>query len=90
MLDLDPLTPRQVEILRLLARGFTRRETAQALGLALSTIKNNVADILLILDVPNATGAVTKAIQLGIVDLAEIELAPVAHNNLGPLGVAEA
>lgn len=73
------LTPRQAQILALLATGMTRRQAARHLGLALSTIKNNTAEILGILDAPNVTGAVTKAIQLGILDLAEIDPAPEAE-----------
>jgi DNA-binding NarL/FixJ family response regulator len=40
------LTGREVEIVRLLAGGFSHREIAAALGLAEGTVKNHVSNVL--------------------------------------------
>ena len=43
---LDPLTEREVEVLRLMAGGYNNREIASTLGVAEGTVKNHVANIL--------------------------------------------
>jgi DNA-binding NarL/FixJ family response regulator len=42
----DPLTKREVEILRLMAGGYGKREIAEALGTAEGTVKNHASRIL--------------------------------------------
>ena len=60
----DPLTPREVEILRLLAGGYSNREIAEALGTAEGTVKNQVSSILSKLGVRDRTRATLKALEL--------------------------
>jgi DNA-binding NarL/FixJ family response regulator len=61
------LTSREVEILRLIARGMSNKEIAKALGTAEGTVKNQTSSILTKLGVANRTEAVVKASQLGII-----------------------
>jgi DNA-binding NarL/FixJ family response regulator len=64
---LDPLTEREVEILRLLAGGFSNREIADALRIAEGTVKNHVSNVLSKLDTRDRTRAVLKAIEYGLI-----------------------
>lgn len=65
---LAELTPREKDTLRLLALGKTNEEIANALYLAISTVKNYVLSILAKLKVPNRTQAAVAAIELGILE----------------------
>jgi DNA-binding NarL/FixJ family response regulator len=61
----DRLTPREVEVLRLMAGGYSNREIATALGTAEGTVKNQASNILWKLGVRDRTRAVLKAMELG-------------------------
>jgi DNA-binding NarL/FixJ family response regulator len=63
----DPLTRREVEILRLMAGGYSNREIAEALGTAEGTIKNHASSILSKLGVRDRTRAVLKALERGYI-----------------------
>ena len=58
---------REIEILRLLAGGYSNKEIARSLFLAEGTVKNYVSDILDKLDARDRTQAVLKAITLRII-----------------------
>jgi PAS domain S-box-containing protein len=60
------LSPREVEVLELLARGFTNRQVAQRLRVSARTIDHHVSHILTKLNVPNRTAAVFVAEQSGV------------------------
>src|SRR5919108_4974061 len=60
------LTAREVEVLRLLARGLTNKEIGRELGVAESTAKWFVKSILNKLAVDDRTAAVTAALQRGV------------------------
>lgn len=62
----EPLTPRETEILRLLASGFSNREIAESLFLAEGTVKNHLSTLLAKLGVKDRTRAVLRALHLGI------------------------
>lgn len=62
----DPLTVRELEILRLLASGYSNREIAGSLHLAEGTVKNHVSNVLLKLGVRDRTRAVLRALHLGL------------------------
>lgn len=66
---LTALTPRQLEILRLVARGASNREIADDLSLAEKTVKNNLSIIFRKLEVGNRTEAAIYAIREGLVSL---------------------
>lgn len=61
----DPLTVREVEVLRLIAAGYSNREIAHALGTAEGTVKNQTSSVLSKLGVRDRTRAVLKALELG-------------------------
>jgi DNA-binding NarL/FixJ family response regulator len=63
----DPLTKREIEILRLMAGGYSNREIAEALGTAEGTIKNHASSILSKLGVRDRTRAVLKALERGYI-----------------------
>ena len=65
----EPLTDRELEVLRLLAHGRQNKEIAAALGISERTVKFHVSAILAKLGVGNRTEAVGKAAQLGLVEL---------------------
>ena len=60
----EPLTPRETEVIRLMAGGYSNREISQALNKSEGTIKNHVSNILAKLGVRDRTRAVLKAIEL--------------------------
>lgn len=62
-----PLSPREREILALVATGATNKEIADRLCLAEGTVKNHVTNILTKLDVRDRTQAALRARQLGLV-----------------------
>ena len=64
----DPLTPRETEVLRLMASGWSNSEIAQALGCAVGTVKNHASSVLSKLGVRDRTRAVLKALELGLFD----------------------
>lgn len=61
----NPLTKREVEILRLVAGGYNNREIAQAFSVVEGTVKNHVSNILDKLEVRDRTRAVLKALEWG-------------------------
>lgn len=60
------LTDREVEVVRLMAGGFSNKEIAHALGTAEGTIKNHVSNILLKLGARDRTRAVLRALERGL------------------------
>lgn len=65
---LEDLTAREVEILRLLAGGYSNREIAHALHLAEGTVKNHVSTVLLKLGARDRTRAVLRALHHGLLE----------------------
>ena len=63
----DPLTEREVEVLRLLAGGYSNREIGDALGIVEGTVKNHISSILSKLGVRDRTRAVLKGLELGLI-----------------------
>ncbi|ACQ82046.1 two component transcriptional regulator, LuxR family [Beutenbergia cavernae DSM 12333] len=64
--DVQELTSRELEILRLLAAGYSNREIAEALHLAEGTVKNHVSTVLLKLGTRDRTRAVLRALHHGL------------------------
>ena len=62
----EPLTAREVEVLRLMAGGYSNREIADALGTAEGTVKNHASSILSKLGVRDRTRAVLTALERGL------------------------
>lgn len=70
--DSDDKTPfglsvRELDVLRLMARGLTDQETAAALSVSRRTVHTHVSSILNKLAVQNRTAAVATAVRLGLV-----------------------
>lgn len=63
-----PLTPREVEVLTLAARGLSGPQIAKELVLSPETVKNHFAHVRAKLGAPNRAAAVARAIQLGLID----------------------
>jgi DNA-binding NarL/FixJ family response regulator len=64
--DAPPLSSREVEVLRLIARGASNKEIAAALFLAEGTVKNHVTNVLVKLKVEDRTQAALRARDLGL------------------------
>ena len=68
--DNDPyLTPRERDVLGLLAEGASNKTIARRLGISVHTAKFHVASLLDKLDATGRTDAVTHAARLGVIDL---------------------
>ena len=65
--DGRPLTERQLEVLRMAARGWTSRRIAQELGLSTRTVDSHRSNLLKRLGVGSTAEAVRKAIRRGLI-----------------------
>lgn len=63
----EPLSEREISVLRLVATGATNREIAAALYLAEGTVRNHLTNVLGKLGVSDRTQAALKAKELGLV-----------------------
>ena len=68
MAQVEPTTPREREILRLITLGLTNQQIGRQLGLSSGTVKNQVARLLEKLGVPDRTAAAVRAVQLGLIE----------------------
>lgn len=66
--DIQRLTERELEVLRLVAEGYSNREIARALFLAEGTVKNHVSTVLLKLGARDRTNAVLRALHAHVLD----------------------
>ena len=67
--NVSPLTPREEEILQLIADGRSTPEVARELFISAKTVKNHLASIYAKLDARDRTQAVISAVRSGIVRL---------------------
>ena len=65
-IPVEALITREIEVVRLMAGGYSNREIAYALGTADGTIKNHVSNILAKFGVRDRTRAVLKALEAGL------------------------
>jgi DNA-binding NarL/FixJ family response regulator len=65
----DALTPREIEVLRLIAGGNANKEIAARLSLTEETVKGHVKNILAKLDANDRTHAVTIGLKRGIIEI---------------------
>lgn len=61
------ITPRQKEVLQLLAAGRSNKEIAIALGLSPATVKTHVSQIIATIGAANRAEATARAINLGLI-----------------------
>ena len=65
----DTLTPRETDVLRLIAAGNTNKEIGTQLRLTEDTVKSHVKNILGKLDANDRTHAITIALKRGVIEL---------------------
>jgi ATP/maltotriose-dependent transcriptional regulator MalT/DNA-binding SARP family transcriptional activator len=63
----EPLTAREIEVLQLLARGYSNQQMAEKLVLAVGTVKYHVHNLLGKLQVESRTQAIAKAKELDLI-----------------------
>ena len=60
------ITPREYEVLQLIAQGLSNQEIAERLFLSLNTVKTHTSNVFSKLDVQRRTQAIQKAKELGL------------------------
>lgn len=65
----EPLTPREAQVLQLVADGLSNKAIAARLGLSDETVKFHLASVFGKLGASNRTSAVRQAIRRGLVPL---------------------
>ncbi|MCA9875752.1 MAG: response regulator transcription factor, partial [Anaerolineales bacterium] len=63
----DPLSTRELDVLRLVAAGASNKDIADQLFIAVSTVKKHVSNILVKLDAPNRVQAIARARELNLI-----------------------
>ena len=66
---LTELTPREIQVLQLLAEGLVNREIADRLRISEHTIKFHIGSILGKLQASSRTEAVTRGLRSGLIEL---------------------
>jgi DNA-binding NarL/FixJ family response regulator len=66
---IEPMTPREIEVLELLALGLPNKAIAQRLGISDQTVKFHVASICGKLGASNRTDAARRALRQGLIAL---------------------
>jgi DNA-binding CsgD family transcriptional regulator len=67
------LSPRELEILTLAAKGKTYLEAAQILGVSFATIHNHITNLKAKMNARNVAHAVARGYELGILELRRTE-----------------
>ncbi|HEX5885918.1 MAG TPA: response regulator transcription factor, partial [Pyrinomonadaceae bacterium] len=65
---LESLSPRQREVLRLIAEGFTTKQTGHMLGISVKTVETHRAQLMERLDIHDVPGLVRFAISVGLIE----------------------
>lgn len=65
-IDYKRLTDREIQILKLMAEGYSNQQIAKSLYISVSTVKNHSARLFSKLGTKNRTGAVIKALETGV------------------------
>jgi len=73
---ITPLSPREAEILKHIAEGYSNKRIAYALGIGEQTIKNHITSIMRKLNANDRTHAVVLALRQGWLDIGELSVLP--------------
>ena len=65
--SMPELSPRQIEILNLVAKGFSNKEIAEIIGISPDTVKEHVANIFQRIGASSRAEAATLAVNLGLI-----------------------
>ena len=71
-----PLTERELEVIRALARGQSDRQIATSLGISEKTVRNHTSNIYRKLHIFDRTQAVIYAVREGVIDVEDLEYRP--------------
>jgi DNA-binding NarL/FixJ family response regulator len=66
---LDTLSPRQREVLRLIAEGRTTKQIAAEFGISVKTVETHRAQLMERLNIRDVAGLVRYAILVGLIDV---------------------
>jgi NarL family two-component system response regulator LiaR len=69
----DPLTVREVDVLRLVASGYSNRRIAEMLGIGEATVRTHVSNVLAKLHLDSRTQAALYALRQGLASLHEAD-----------------
>lgn len=86
----NPLTPRELDILRHVATGMRNREIGELLDVSQQTVKNHVSTILHKLGAPNRVRAVTFAARQGWLELEHVDTDDVVGAQSGASSARQA
>lgn len=68
----DKLAARELEVMKLVARGRTNEEIARLLGISLGAVKNHLCDVFAKLNVGSRTEAIIACLSAGILSLEDV------------------
>ena len=71
--SVEPLSQRELDVVRAAAKGWTNREIAQALDISDRTVQGHLANIFAKLQVSSRTEVVTLALQTGLITLEDTQ-----------------
>lgn len=78
-LGAPPLTERELEVIKALARGMSDRQIANSLGISEKTVRNHTSNIYRKLHIFDRTQAVIYAVREGVIDVGDLEYRPPAE-----------
>ncbi len=70
----SPLTPREKEVINLIAQGYLNKQIANILGISDQTVKNHITSILEKLQVNRRTDAAIVALARGVLSLRDVAI----------------
>lgn len=72
MRKLRKLSPRQMEVVKLIAKGYSNKEIADVIHISFHTVKSYIQEIYYSLRVKNRTQLIVKVLKKNIISLEEL------------------